>query len=88
MLAPFLSVVIHGLLGTCSYVFKLLFFVFVGLKKFLFERCKCEKFFFCFLKEQVSKNHLPTRKKNQFVLMSFRQCYPTIDEWVASSLEF
>ena len=29
--------VIHGLLGTCSFVFKIVFFVLVGLKKFLYE---------------------------------------------------
>ena len=102
VLAPFLSVVIHGLLGTCSLFSKLLslclwvwksFFVWklrfnscfcpqecneVFLKT-LFEKCKCEKFF-CFLKEQVSKNHLPTRKRNRSMLISFRQWYPTIDE--------
>ena len=46
MLAPFLFVVIHGLLGTCSFILKISFFVLVGLKKSLFEKeCKCEKDF-------------------------------------------
>ena len=82
MLAPVLSVVIHRLLGTCSYCFqKFAFFVFVGLKESLFERCKCEKdFIFVFLKEQVLKNHLPTLKGNRYMLMSFRQGYTTINE--------
>ena len=34
VLAPFLSVVIHGLLGTWSIVIKIAFFVLVGLIKF------------------------------------------------------
>ena len=48
--------------------------------KTLFEKeCKCKKDF-VFLREQVSKNHLPTRKRNRSMLFSFRQYYPTIDE--------
>ena len=40
VLAPFLSVVIHGLLGTCSMFSKKLFAfqVFVGFEKVLFEK--------------------------------------------------
>ena len=48
-------------------------------RSFLFERCKWENFCFV-LKERVLKNHLPTRKRNQSMLMSFRQCYPTMNE--------
>ena len=42
---------------------------------------------FCFLKEQVSKNHLPTRKRNGSMLMSFRLVFQAMDERVTASLE-
>ena len=40
------------------------------------------------MNEQVSKNYLPTRKKNRSMFVSFRQRYPIISEQVAPSLEF
>ena len=94
--------VIHGLLGTCSIVFKNCFLCACGFEKVfvwnfdltlasvLKSVMKCFENFVrkrsvsvrrvLFLKEQVSKNYLPTRKKNRSMLISFRHCYPTIDE--------
>ena len=95
VLAPFLSMVFHGLLGTCSS-FKLLVCV-LCFKKFVLLRdnpcispqrcddvvlinclkmCKCEKFWF----EQVPINIYFLEKKIVSVLVSFRQCYPTIEK--------
>ena len=91
--------VFHGLLGTCSS-FKIARVCVLVLKKSLLRDNPCispqgcdevvlksvsVKSFY-FLKEQVLKNHLPTRKGNHSMISSFRKCYPTMNEWVAPSL--
>ena len=91
MLAPFLSVVIYGLLGTCSF-FKLLVCVCLEnvllrdnpcispqgcdevVLKIFNERCLCEKF----LLSKYLRFYL--LEKRLFILVSFRQRYPTIKE--------
>ena len=49
--------------------------------KICFEMCLCEKF----LLNKYLRFYL--LEKRLFVLVSFRQSYPTIKEWVAPSLE-